>query len=770
MKHLTKIFLLGTAVLAAAACQREPLMSKQGDDSEKQDVVVDLVLNVLTGRNASTKMTDANVQRANNFLGIQDAVIIPFETGYKDLSPSPKDHYVTLNPGHTEGNQFYDLGNLYTSGMIPGGEGGTNADKSRRVVQLSIPLGTDAMLFYGKAYNQIISTGNPVTDAENLVQNRRNRGALLDNIKSATPTQPGDIHFNLVSRLTGNAAQIPATDEEMSSYEQTARLMEYILNYVIYEASLPGINSYHAPAGGDTYQDLPPISWRELAASKTGTTQLKPIEDILATAYIKTMSVEENEYRGASSYAVSLIMQDLADIVDAILDAVPTSIEEANAIRLAELCIEPRINMFFNSADEYHYKQKSVLKTNLTTDGKPMTEAAFEAAYGKAKEPNEFPYEAFRIPEGAAQMAISNEGKIVYCIPNRALLHPETKTDFPPYKYTYPAELAYYVNSPLLVTSEKVEDSDTYFPNGYNKWYNQYYWNELELGWKQNFVGTETKGVAIRDNVNYGVALLETNVAYSSDVTTYVLDNRGHFSPQEGNAQIPLSSLSLELYGVLVGGQNVEVNWQYLSTTDNEDNYSFVTYDDVMETTRGAVTNANYVKPGGTVKNYTLVLDNYIAKETQLDVPIALEFINRGVDFWGRDNLIRTGATFYLLGKLRPYDETEGYITHTIDWSITEDQVTGEGESAYISRYGYQVPPTWGVGSEAVPDGKVRGKSKKIDRVFVQNFTTKANFKIGVNSLKNAYVTLPDLRSSQMSLGLSVDLSWEQGLEFNVEL
>lgn len=769
MKHLVKIFLLGTVLLGAAACQRETEMTKTtnpSDDSEKQDVVVDLVLNVLTGQNASTKMTDANVQRANNFLGIQDAVIIPFETGYKDLSPSPKDHYVTLNPEHTEGNQFYDLGNLYTSSMIPGGEGGTNVDKSRRVVQLSIPLGTDAMLFYGKAYNPIISTGNPVTDAANLVLNRRNRGALLDNIKSDTPTQPGDIHFNLVSRLTGNDAKIPATDAEMSSYEQTARLMEYILNYVIYEASLPGIDSYHAPKGGDTYENLPAISWRLLAASKTGNTQLKPLEDILATAYIKTMNVEDNEYRGASSYAVSLIMQDLAEIIDAVVNAVPTGIEEANAIRLAELCIAPRINMFFNSSNAYHFKQKSVLKANLAGEGKPMTEAAFDAAYVNAKEPNQFPYEAFRIPEGAAQMAISNEGKIVYCIPNRALLHPETKIDFPPYKYTYPAELAYYVNSPLLVTSEKVDDSDTYFPNGYQKWYNQYYWNVLNKGWGQGSVGTETKGVAIRDNINYGVALLETNVSFGA---ARFNDNRHHFSPSEQDALIDDDDLSLELYGVLVGGQNVEVNWQYLSTTDDVDKYSFVTYDDVVETTRGADASANYVKPGGTVKNYTLVLDNYINKNTQLEVPVALEFINRGVDFWGRDNLIRTGATFYLLGKLKPYVNTEGYITRAIDWSITEDQVTGEGESAYISRYGYQIPPVYGVGDEEVGEG-TRGKSKKINRVFVQNFTTTANFKIGANSLKNAYVTLPDLRSSQMSLGLSVDLSWEQGLEFNVEL
>lgn len=765
MKHLTKIFLLGTVVLAAAACQREPLMRTSGDDSEKQDVVVDLVLNVSTGRNASTKMTDANVQMSNNFLGIQNAVIIPFETGNSEA-----DRYVTLNTygdvPHTKGNQFYDLGLLFPSSMIPGGEGGTNADKSRRVVQLSIPLGTDAMLFYGKAYNPI----SPSATADDIILNRRTRGALLDDI-STTPTDPTDIHFNLVSRLTGQKAYIPASESEidLTDYTQTAKLMEYILNYVIHDPDVDAIESYKAPKDVTTYHDLESLTWESLAIKQNNHVQLKPIEDILATTYNKIMTVNSNEYRGASSYAVSLIIDDLAEIIDAVVNAIPTSKEEANAIRLAEIEIQPRIADFFILDENAHYKfrQLSVLKSRVTATlpGATAEEkaAAYTLNFGSAKEPSLFPYELFRIPEGAAQMGINGDGKIEYKIPNRALLHPDLgdDVDFPPYKYTYPAELAYYVNSPLLVTTTKVEDSDTYFPNGYNKWYNQSYWDVLNKGWGKGFVGTETKGVAIRDNINYGVAMLETNVSYSASSFN---DNRGHFSPTEGDATIDASQLSLELFGVLIGGQNVEVNWQYLSTTNDESKYSFVLYDDIMQTTRGADNSANFVKPGSTVTNYTLVLDNYINKSTQLEVPVALEFINRGVDFWGRDNLIRQNATFYLLGKLI----TTG-ASSTIDWTITEDQMNSEGATPYVERYGYQVPPIYGVGSEDT-GGKVRGKSKQITRVFIQNFTTTANFKIGANSLKNAYMTLPDLRSSQMSLGLSVDLSWQPGLEFNIEL
>jgi hypothetical protein len=59
--------------------------------------------------------------------------------------------------------------------------------------------------------------------------------------------------------------------------------------------------------------------------------------------------------------------------------------------------------------------------------------------------------------------------------------------------------------------------------------------------------------------------------------------------------------------------------------------------------------------------------------------------------------------------------------------------------------------------------------SKQIPRVFIQDFMTKVTFRIGHLSLQKAYVTVPDLRSSQMSLGLSVDIQWQNGFEYDIE-
>ena len=184
------------------------------------------------------------------------------------------------------------------------------------------------------------------------------------------------------------------------------------------------------------------------------------------------------------------------------------------------------------------------------------------------------------------------------------------------------------------------------------------------------------------------------------------------------------------------------MGWQYLKRGASGDPalFNYVVYDDHIASS--AIPTA--------APNYTLLFDNYDATlpdNGQADVYVALEIQNNGDDFWGRDNMVRSGGTFYLLGQLK---NSEG---GTITWPTN-----------------YQVPPIYGVDGEDIPSGKTAGASKQIPRVFIQDFMTKATFRIGQMSLHNAYVTTPDLRTTQMSLGLSVDLSWETGYEFFVDL
>ena len=99
--------------------------------------------------------------------------------------------------------------------------------------------------------------------------------------------------------------------------------------------------------------------------------------------------------------------------------------------------------------------------------------------------------------------------------------------------------------------------------------------------------------------------------------------------------------------------------------------------------------------------------------------------------------MIRYGGKFYLVGKL----------------TLGDKRIVDSDWPAY-----YAIPPY------------TAGATNKISRVFIQDFMTTVTFKIGATSLQNAFVTVPDLRSSQTSLGLSVDLKWQTGLSFETTL
>ena len=105
------------------------------------------------------------------------------------------------------------------------------------------------------------------------------------------------------------------------------------------------------------------------------------------------------------------------------------------------------------------------------------------------------------------------------------------------------------------------------------------------------------------------------------------------------------------------------------------------------------------------------------------------------------NNLIRNGATFYITGKLDP-DEGRS----------TTDRSDGV---------------TWPTTGYAMPPYAADGSTIQQRRVFIQDYLTEANFVLGEDSLKYALVAVPDLRSTQLSLGLSVDLTWSAGLVFD---
>lgn len=296
-------------------------------------------------------------------------------------------------------------------------------------------------------------------------------------------------------------------------------------------------------------------------------------------------------------------------------------------------------------------------------------------------------------------------------------------------KFTYPSELTYYCNSDLRATSSNVTTST--LPNNSVQWLADGNWT----GWTQTAVDASTRAVAMKENVTYGVAQLYSTVSSSvstfTDNAEYVTTNDGITGNDIANQSINLSGENdyLKVTGIIVGGQPLAAGFDYLPTASTT--YGYAIYDkvDAAGSAAGTLIVGNGTTPTATY--YTLALDNYSA-ETQSTVNVAVEFV-ASQDFFGKDGLIKAGQSFYLIGALDP----TSCAADAIDWT--------KHVSFKSTDTGYNK-----------------------NRVFIRDAKTTATFTLSATSLQNAYSTIPDLRSTQMVFGLSVDLAWKPGLSFNV--
>ena len=225
-------------------------------------------------------------------------------------------------------------------------------------------------------------------------------------------------------------------------------------------------------------------------------------------------------------------------------------------------------------------------------------------------------------------------------------------------------------------------------------------------GWGSTVQAT-TRTIALQNNIQYGVANLKTTVKCK---TTTLEDNAAEVAGLPSNQSIIVPSDGFPVTGLLVGGQPSAASWDM--TPAGSAPFDRTVYDN-------ALTDIYAKYNTSSSANYTLLLDN--TDETPKPVNIAIELTNNtGTDFYGVDGIIANGAKFYLVARLDPAGTT----------GVTK------------------------------PSG--------VTDVFQQDYTTTAN--LTITSLENAYVTIPDLRASELTLGLSVDLTWQTGIRFDVEI
>lgn len=378
---------------------------------------------------------------------------------------------------------------------------------------------------------------------------------------------------------------------------------------------------------------------------------------------------------GGSANSIKLTMEELYNAVNGLATATSDSPEKTIA-----LAIQNKIKEYFTVAGA---SAPYTLTWNIS---EPSDIANYPTN--------------LNVPEGAAQVDW-NDGTSAFEYVTNATVGASDKT-LNVYNLCYPASLAYFVNTPLKATTEK----NVTWPNTASNWE-----NEQWTGWT-DAVAASTQTVALKDNIQYGVANLNTTVTCK---TSTLEDNASAVVPGKysANQHIVVPSDGFPVTGLLVGGQPNFASWD-MTPLDN--NFAMTVYDNSLTdiyAKYNAVSN----------KNYTLLLDNTV-ESNHKPVNIALELVNNsGTDFYGVGGKIAKGAKFYLVAQLNPSAQT----------GVTQP-----------------------------------GGGTTLNDVFVQDYVTTAN--LTITSLKNAYVTIPDLRASELVLGLSVDLTWETGLKFDVDI
>jgi hypothetical protein len=743
--------LMGAIALIGAtgftSCSEEDLAEvNPGYNPETGEVPVDFVFNVETGAKSTTRMAASTVQiGTGSFRGIRDAQLYT----YKLLNGSVQNDGKHVFAGTETANKAYDLNELVAAGQL----NGTGTDVSRRVLEMSLPTGTNTLVFWGRAMQGSVGTG-------------KTSEAVYGSIDFAPSSTLADASFTLkpcVPDDTGTGATI--LDKGQTALAQYETLIAKALNDIINASSTLNVTRSgktvnktlawkdyvdFASDGTITAKEYDPSTY----VSLTDCSQMSPMGAILANTFVSLNTFQSSELRNGQGKTIAALVGDIYNLMTTITDPTnPATTIEEDAAKAVASHIKTVINQYFTETHTWK-------ETNEVIGNSGISSTDLNKVTGDL---NKFPEGLFHLPPGATvmtytavdnsttPMTIVNQYSYMSQVPTYAM--GTANGSFNPKNYMYPPELCYFGNSPIRVTSDTHIKTD--YPDGAANWDDDDNWKKTyaagnnTVDWTKNgHVLSSTRSVAMQENINYGTSMLKTTIAYASGVEV-LNDNNSGIHTGEADNTIAVSGSPFTLTGVLVGGQPQSVGWNYITKTPgagDPDPYSCMVYDNELPSTA--------IPTPTNSENYTMVWDNYKAGEgNQNTVYVALELTNNsGKDFWGMNNLIRNGSAFYLIGKLDP-DVT------------SETQLTSLGKTAAEYAADKSLGITWPT-KYALPPYDTDGSTLQVRRVFIQDFVTTASFVIGENSLKSALVSVPDLRASHLSLGLSVDLSWSDGLNF----
>ena len=725
------------AVLGLTACVEQQQVNPNFDPATNT-VNTSFVLNIAAAEgDPLTKQSASAVQIETAFLGMDNATLFVFD--------QDKDGEKILTP--KEGSAF-DLSTVLDKGVI------TNQN-SRRVLELPLPLGANTMIFYGMA------TKGDRSDEEAGLTNYIYPDKNLKHIGSYA------------------VARLPQGSDVATKFNQTRGYMLAVLNnmFKLGMGVSSGTRLDNTQIENEKYKNKT-VHWQDYLKAIDETNPRSPLNEsanpaaleiVLGKTFDALTNIPDSEARSGSGPDIASQVAGLLYLCEDAATATPLDDEEAVAIQFFTV-LKSYLQSFFD--DTPNWKSAADLDNGFTYWG---IAPGFNKPEGV--DFNAFPT-SFKLPVGVAILKKSSTDSY------RQLMYidnPEGTgaTGSTIYDVTYPPQLCYYANSPLYISNsndlDDPEHKHTYpgYPNNKDSWSNLSSWTSGTCAgkWetdgsgkvKYGHITTSTRGVAMAFNVQYGQAILATTVKFKDEPVAggyELIDNNagipGH-TGQSDQSIIVSSSTPLVLTGIIVGGQPSVANWQYLPWASVASDLSTVlpaeqipafnmnkmVYDSYICPQDYSASGFKGAKIPMSGNNYTVLHDNYNFAEpdNQNDVFVALQFLNMtGKDFWGKDNMVRAGGTFYLLLNLE--------APELDDWPGTISLVTDE--------------------QNMMPPYDNEGKTLKKPRVFMADTRTNLTVTLSKDALKSAVVTIPDLRAAKMSFGLSVDLVWKTGASYNI--
>ncbi len=382
----------------------------------------------------------------------------------------------------------------------------------------------------------------------------------------------------------------------------------------------------------------------------------------------------------------------------------------ANSIRLTLQSLYNNLGGIVTGANVAHQTIAKAIRTKIAesftattaTDG--YVTLAYKATGDVSKYPNNI-----NLPDGAVQLSFDATNKFTYAATSSLTGIENLVASM----VCFPASIYYFQSSDLAATAKELETNQ--WPTTTTNWTAATApWlkdaSNLADGWTASVQPT-TRSIAMRQNINYGVANLATTVKCGA---ASLPDNKDLTvtDPSEFSGTVAVPTEGFTVTGLLIGGQPTKVGFNFQPASN--DAFAYTIYDKNLT----GIVAMNGV---ASAVNYTIVLPNDkgrgVAKQEKVNVAIELTN-NSGVAFRGADGIIPAGGKFYLVGQLNPDAKTIEGVTNPA--------------------------------------------------VFMSDYMTTMN--LTITSLKSAYNTIPDLRSTKLQLGLSVDLDWQAGLQFDVEI